>query len=83
MPRPTPLAERAMEVTAAIVGLRAVVVPLYEAAIASGRWDAIAEAKAVADDLNRAQRASKRVAGLAEAIACPDGLFGASHGRAA
>jgi hypothetical protein len=73
----------AMSVHDAILVLRRYTVPMFQAAIASGRWDAVAEAKAVADDLQRAQRAAKRLAAIADAIPCPDGLWAPSHGRAA
>jgi len=90
MPRPVPAVETRMEVHAtamsvhdAILALRRHTAPMFRAAIASGRWDAVAEAKAIADDLRRAQRATRRLAAIADAIPCPDGLWAPSHGRAA
>ena len=90
MPRPVPAIETRMEVHAtamaaheAIENLRRLTAPLYRAAIASGRWDAVSEAKAVADDLRRAQRAARRLAAIGAEIPCPDGLWAPSHGRAA
>lgn len=85
MARRIPVVELAIDVQVAIVELRRVVAPMYEAAIASGRWDAMAEAKSIADDLNRAQRGAKRLAGLAEGCEAEHtfGLFHGAGGRAA
>lgn len=80
MPRTAPLANLSMDVQVAIVELRRVVAPMFEAAIASGRWDAMAEAKGIADDLNRAQRGAKRLAGLADGCEA-EHTFGLFHGQ--
>lgn len=81
MPRRVPLVEHAMETAVALRDLRRVTVPLWEAAIASGNWNAIAEAKALATTLNIAARQARRIARLAEGHAeCRDGLLEGGHG---
>lgn len=88
MPRPAPAVETRMEVHAtamtvhdALGALRRATAPMYRAALASGRWDAISEAKAVADDLHRAQRAARRLAAIGEEPGCqPEHTFGFGHG---
>ncbi len=83
MPRPSPLVDRAMETQVALRDLRRVTVPLWEAAVASGNWTAMSEAKALAATLRSATLQCRRIAGLADGIACPDGFGLAGHGRAA
>lgn len=83
MPRPLGVAERAMDAQVGIRELRKRTAPLFEAAVATGDWTLMAETKALAETLRVGLKQARRIAGLAEAIACPDGVAGAGHGRAA
>jgi hypothetical protein len=51
--------------------------------VASGDWALMAESHALAATLRAAQSQLRRIAGRADNIACPDGIHGAAHGRAA
>lgn len=81
----TPLVERAMECQVAIRELRSATHPLWEAAVASGNWAVMAEAKALAATLKTAAGQARRIAGLAEPsfVDCSEGLRRTGHGRAA
>lgn len=83
MPKPIGLVERGMEAQAAIRSLRRDSLPLFEAALASGNYSVMAEAKALHDTLKAAATQAKRLTGMAEDIACPDGQVGMFHGSAA
>jgi hypothetical protein len=56
---------------------------MWSAAMASGDWDLMAETHELAATLGAARKQLRRIAGRAEAIACPDGVAKPSHGRAA
>lgn len=83
MPRPIGLVERGMEAQAGIRELRRGTLPLFEAALSSGDFAVMAEAKALHDTLKVAGTQAKRLTGLAEGISCPDGCAGLWHGRGA
>ena len=83
MPRPVPLDEAAVEFQVAIRELRRkAAAPLWEAAIGSGDWGQLSDAKALDGLLRVADRIAKRMAGRVHS-ACADGVFGPSHGKAA
>ena len=83
MPRPVALDEQAVEFQVRLRDLRRHhAAPLWEAAIASGDWGQLADAKALDGVLKVADRIVKRMAGRATA-GCADGLFEPGHGRAA
>lgn len=75
MPRPVALAEYAMEASAGIRELRRATAPLFEAALRSGNHAAMTEAHALAATLRVAERQSKRIAGIADGLVFPAGLF--------
>lgn len=75
--------EHAMDAQVALRDFRHACAPLWASAVASGDWSLMAESHALADTLRTAQRQLRRIAGRADSIACPDGVAGASHGRAA
>lgn len=84
MARPVGVAMLAVDAQVAIHELaRRQGAPLYEAAMRSGDFAVMAEAKALAATLRVARLQAKRIAGLADGIACPDGIAGLWHGRAA
>lgn len=83
MPRPLPLTELAIDAQVGIRDLRRATAPLYEAALRSGDFDVMAETKALAETLRVAGVQARRIAGLGDRIACPDGRLGLWHGRAA
>lgn len=72
-----------METQVAIRDLKRATAPLFEAAVASGNWHAMAEAKALAATLHGASLQARRIAGIADGIECPDGLDRPTHGKAA
>jgi hypothetical protein len=83
MPRPAPLDEQSVEFQVALRELRrSKAAPLWEAAIASGDWGQLADAKALDGVLKVADRIAKRMAGRV-ASPCTDGLLEPGHGRAA
>jgi hypothetical protein len=83
MARTLPLDEQAVEFQVALRDLRRTsAAPLWEAAIASGDWGQLADAKALDGALRIAERIAKRMAGRVNA-ACADGLLEPGHGRAA
>lgn len=77
------VANHSMDVQAEVRELRRRAAPMFEAAMATGDWNLVAETKALADTLKAAGTLARRVAGMADAISCPDGVAGAGHGRAA
>lgn len=83
MPRPNAVVEHAMEVQARIRRLRKDVAPMYEAALTTGDFNVLSEAHAIAETLRVAQLQAKRLAGMAERIACADGVAAPGHGKAA
>ena len=83
MPPRTPPAEHAIEAQCALRTFRRACVPLWAAAVASGDWSLMADAHALSGTLRVAQMQLRRIAGRADSIACPDGIRGANHGRAA
>lgn len=83
MPRHPALAEQSMEFQVRLRDLsRRHAAPLWEAAVASGDWGQLADAKALAGTLRVADRIAKRMAGRVEAP-CADGLLEPGHGKAA
>ena len=83
MPRPVSLDEQAVEFQVALRDLRRRhAAPLWEAAIASGDWGQLSDAKALDGVLKVAERLAKRMAGRVSAP-CADGLLEPGHGRAA
>lgn len=83
MPRPLPVDEAAVEFQVALRDLRrGPAALLWEAAIASGEWGQLADAKALAGVLRVAERIARRMAGRTKAR-CADGLFEPGHGAAA
>jgi hypothetical protein len=83
MPRPMPVVEHAMEAHARLRRLRKDVAPMFEAALGTGDWNVVAETKALAETLRIGQLQAKRLAGMAEAIPCVDGIAEPGHGAAA
>lgn len=83
MPPRTPAVEHACEAQARLHALRRACVPLWAAALASGDWSLLSESHALAGTLRAAGTQLRRIAGRLDAIECPDGIKGASHGRAA
>lgn len=83
MPKPIALAERGMEAQAAIRSLQRASLPLFEAALASGNFAVMSEAKALHATLTVARTQARRLTGYAEGIECPDGIGLFGHGRAA
>lgn len=83
MPRPVPIDERSMEFQVALRTLRREqAAPLWEAAIATGDWAQLSDAKALDGVLKVAERIAKRMAGRVAAT-CADGLLEPGHGAAA
>ena len=83
MPRPVSLDEQAVEFQVALRDLRSRhAAPLWAAAIASGDWGQLSDAKALDGVLKVAERLAKRMAGRVSAP-CADGLLEPGHGRAA
>jgi HPt (histidine-containing phosphotransfer) domain-containing protein len=83
MPRRPPAVELAMEAQSRLRQLRRETAPLFSAALSTGDYALISETHALAGTLRAAGVQARRIAGLAEAISCPDGLARAGHGRAA
>jgi hypothetical protein len=77
MPRSIPAVEHAMEVQVSLRALRSATHPLWEAAVATGDADLIAECHALAQTLRVANVQARRIAALAEPdhAAVPVGLF--------
>lgn len=83
MARRLPLDEQSVEFQVALRDLRRrFAAPLWEAAIASGDWGQLSDAKALDGVLKVADRIAKRMAGRVSAP-CADGLLEPGHGRAA
>jgi hypothetical protein len=84
MARPLPLDEAAVEFQVGVRELRRrrSAAPLWEAAIGSGDWSQLADAKALAGLLRVADRIAKRMAGRV-ASTCADGILEPGHGKAA
>ena len=83
MPRPLPVDLAAIEFQVAVRDLRRHHgVPLWEAAIGSGDWGQLADAKQLDGILRVADRIAKRMAGRVRST-CADGLLEPGHGRAA
>ena len=83
MPRPVPVDLAAVEFQARVRELRRRdAAPLWEAALASGDWGQLSDAKALDHLLRVADRIAKRMAGRVNA-ACADGILEPGHGRAA
>jgi len=83
MARPLPLDEAAVEFQAGVRELRRrAAAPLWEAAIGSGDWSQLADAKALDGLLRVADRIAKRMAGRVSAV-CADGILEPGHGKAA
>lgn len=83
MGRALALDEQAVEFQVALRDLRrSVAAPLWEAAIASGDWSQLADAKALEGILRVADRIAKRMAGRVSAP-CADGLLEPGHVKAA
>jgi hypothetical protein len=83
MPRPVAVIEHAMEAQVACASLRKVAAPLWEAAIASGDWNLLAECKALSTTIRIASVQLRRIAGRAETLDCPDDIAKPGHGAAA
>lgn len=77
------VALRSMDLQVEVRELARSAAPMFEAAMATGDWNLIAETKALAQSLRVVGIQAKRVAGMADAIACPDGESAPGHGRAA
>lgn len=83
MARRLPLDERSVEFQVALRTLRRTcAAPLWEAAVASGDWGQMADAKALDGVLKVADRIAKRMAGRVT-VPCADGLMEPGHGIAA
>jgi hypothetical protein len=83
MARPLALDEAAVEFQVGVRELRRrSAAPLWEAAIGSGDWSQLADAKALDGLLRVADRIAKRMAGRV-ASTCADGILEPGHGRAA
>jgi hypothetical protein len=83
MTRPLALDEAAVEFQVGVRELRRrAAAPLWEAALGSGRWDQMSDAKALDGILKVADRIAKRMAGRV-ASTCADGILEPGHGRAA
>jgi hypothetical protein len=83
MPRPLPVDLAAVEFQVGVRELRRhAAAPLWEAAIGSGDWALLADAKALDAILRSAVVIAKRMAGHQRA-SCADGLLRPGHGKAA
>jgi hypothetical protein len=83
MPRPLPLDLAAVEFQVGVRELRRrAAAPLWEAAIGSGDWGQLSDAKQLDHLLRVADRIAKRMAGRV-ASTCADGILEPGHGRAA
>ncbi len=83
MPRPLSLDESSVEFQVAVRDLRRRQgAPLWEAAVASGDWGQLADAKELERLLRITERIARRMAGRTGA-ACADGMLEPGHGRAA
>jgi hypothetical protein len=83
MPRPTPPVNVAMDGQAAIADARRRCLPMLEAAVASGNWSAMAEAKAIATTFGALRTQARRLTGFLDRAACADGIRRPGHGVAA
>lgn len=77
------VADRGMEAQVRIRDLQRASLPLFEAALASGNFAVMSEAKALHATLTVARTQARRLTGYAEGIECPDGIGLFGHGRAA
>lgn len=82
MARPLPVVEHAMEVQSRVRLLRKEAAPMFEAAMATGNFEVMAETHALAEALRISQKIARRIAGLAEGL-CADGIAEPGHGAAA
>lgn len=83
MPRPLPVDLAAVEFQVGVRELRRhAAAPLWEAAIGSGDWGQLSDAKELDQLLRVADRIAKRMAGRVSA-GCADGILEPGHGRAA
>jgi hypothetical protein len=83
MTRPITLDEAAVEFQVVVRELRRrAAAPLWEAALGSGDWGQMADARALDQILKVADRIAKRMAGRVSA-GCADGILEPGHGRAA
>jgi len=83
MSRHLALDEAAVEFQVGVRELRRhAAAPLWEAAIGSGDWGQLSDAKALDQLLRSADRIAKRMAGRVSA-GCADGILEPGHGRAA
>jgi hypothetical protein len=83
MARPIALDEAAVEFQVGVRELRRrAAAPLWEAAIGSGDWGQMADARALDQILKVADRIAKRMAGRVSAP-CVDGILEPGHGKAA
>lgn len=83
MPRPATAVNLACDAQAALHQLRRDTAPLFAAALATGDYVLVSETHALANTLRVAAIQARRIAGLADSIACPDGRSRLGHGRAA
>ena len=83
MPRPPSLPEQVVEAQAQLREYRRGLAPLWTAAMASGDWTLMSDVHTLAATLDSSRGLLRRMAGRAEAIACPDGIAAPAHGRAA
>ena len=83
MPRPLAVDEAAAEFQARLRELRRRdAAALWEAAVGSGDWAQLADAKALDQILRVADRIAKRIAGRVHST-CADGIRKPGHGKAA
>jgi hypothetical protein len=83
MPRRVAVDEQSVEFQVALRDLRRQhAAPLWEAALATGDWGQLSDAKALDGVLRVAERIAKRMAGRVSAP-CADGLLEPGHGAAA
>ena len=83
MARRIPVDEAAVEFQAGVRELRReAAAPLWEAAIRTGDWGQLADAKAIDRLLRSAVSIARRMAGRTHA-SCADGLLEPGHGHAA
>lgn len=83
MPRPLPMDAASVEFQVRLRDLRReAAAPLWEAAIGTGDWSQLADAKQLDQLLRVADRIAKRMAGRVHST-CADGMLEPGHGRAA
>ena len=83
MPRPLVASESAREAQVILRDARRRCTPMLEAALASGDWTTMADAKAFATTFRALLAQARLITGRLDAVACADHIARPAHGRAA